>query len=318
MAREKRHTLDNLLNVKTPENISFQYRIAGPFRRLIAFFLDLIISQVCYWFLVILIMIGVGLLSSMAGPQVAELVTGTLSGIFLSIGFFVWWFYGAIMETYWNGQTYGKKFMNLRALRVNGEAIDGTQALLRNFFRLMDCCPFVGMAVMLGPDIADEFLGQAANAGAIPSFMVGLIVMSVSSRYQRVGDLVAGTIVVHEQKRWEHGLAKFEDPRVAQLAELLPHDFFVAGSMAKALASYVDRRRVLPYQRVNEIAGHLAKPLLQKFGLPMDTNHDLLLCALYFKTYMSQTEENIEPVNPVIAVQTTANQSGYGSNIGYG
>ena len=77
--------------------------------------------------------------------------------------------------------------------------------------------------------------------------------MTISRKYQRIGDLVAGTIVVNEDKKWTHGLAQFEDKRVPRLAELIPTDFEVSASLARTLADYVDRRRFLPYQRVAEI-----------------------------------------------------------------
>lgn len=313
MAIENPTELDNLLSVKTPENISFQYRIAGPFRRLFAFSIDLLV-QVGFWVVVILMMALIGLVSAAFGGFAADLIAGTFSGIFLAIAFFVYWFYGALMETFWNGQTLGKMAMGLRTLNSNGEAIDGTQAFLRNFFRLIDVSPMVSPYLLFGTGF------EQANFIQFPTFMCGLIAMTVSRKYQRVGDLVAGTIVIHEQFSVEHGLAQFDDSRVSQLAEIIPHEFYVSSEMAKSLASYVDRRRFLPYQRVNEIAGHLARPVLSTLGMPADTNHDLLLCALYYKTYVSaMLDDEIQGQQaPIIDGQTTANQSGYSSDITFG
>lgn len=279
MAKEKRRVLDNLLNVQTPENISFQYRVAGPFRRLFAFVIDLLFLGLLTVIAILIFGVISFFVATSGGGAGAAFISGTLGGILLASSFFVYWFYTAIMETFWNGQTMGKMSMKLRTLSANGESIDGVQALLRNFFRLIDISPIVSPAVLYGA-------GFEAG-GVIPVFMVGLIAMIVSRKYQRVGDLVAGTIVVHEQRNWAHGLVEFDDLRVPQLAELIPHDFYVSSDMAKALASFVDRRKVLPYQRVNEIAGHLGRPILERLGMPADTNYDLLLCALYYKTYVS-------------------------------
>lgn len=282
MAKEKRPVLDNLLNVQTPENISFQYRVAGPFRRLFAFIIDILflaLLVVVTYFLVGLLLLVLGISSAVSGSSFGMQVAATMVGFVFAIGFFVFWFYTAIMETFWNGQTMGKMALRLRALSSNGESIDGVQALLRNFFRMIDIAPMVSPAVLYGAGFE--------GPGTIPVFMIGLITMVVSRKYQRVGDLVAGTIVVHEQRGWAHGLVEFDDARVPQLAELIPHDFYVSSDMAKALASFVDRRKVLPFQRVNEIAGHLARPILKRLGMPEDTNYDLLLCALYYKTYVS-------------------------------
>ncbi len=292
MAKEKRPVLDNLLNVQTPENISFQYRVAGPFRRFMAFVLDLIVL-LFLGFVASLIMGLIGFLAQFSGGSgAAQAVTGTVAGLLLASAFFVFWFYTAVMETFWNGQTLGKMGMKLRTLSTNGEAIDGVQALLRNFFRLIDVSPFLSGFVLFGAGFG--------GSGVFPSFMVGLIAMLVSRKFQRVGDLVAGTIVVHEQKGWAHGLAQFEDVRVSQLADAIPHDFYVSTELAKALASFVDRRKVLHYQRVNEIAGHLARPILARIGMPSDTNYDLLLCALYYKTYVSTILDDTTVVDSVI------------------
>ena len=279
----RRATVDNQLLVATPENIAFQYQVAGPFRRVVAFVLDIIISQVAYWVfaLGVLMLFTFLLLPLAGGPGVnwATSLLGILSGMVLIGAFVVFWFYGAVTEAYFNGQTFGKMLTNLRVLCTDGNAINGTQATLRNFFRLLDAWPAIPLGFLVGV--------QELDAIFIPTFMLGLVMMTVSPKYQRMGDLVAGTIVVNEEKKWTHGLAKFEDPRVAQLADLLPADFEVSSSLAYSLADFVDRRQFLSQPRVAEIAAHLGPLLIRRFGLPHDTNYDLLLCALYYKTFVA-------------------------------
>src|SRR5437868_3627765 len=138
------------------------------------------------------------------------------------------------------------------------------QAVLRNFIRT-----------------ADLLLG-----------VVGLSVMTMSRKYQRLGDLVAGTIVVVEERQWLTGVAKLDDPRAIQLAAYLPPNFVVTRSMAKALATYVERRRFFTPPRRREVARHLAQPLLERFGLPADTSYDLLLCALYYRTFVADRSQD--------------------------
>jgi hypothetical protein len=50
---------------------------------------------------------------------------------------------------------------------------------------------------------------------------------------------------------------------------------------------YVDRRRFFQPERRREVARHLAEPLIRQFGLLPDTSHDLLLCALYYRTFIA-------------------------------
>ena len=93
----------------------------------------------------------------------------------------------------------------------------------------------------------------------------------MNRRYQRLGDLVAGTIVVVEERRRLTGVAKLDDPRAIQLAAYLPPNFVVSRTMVRALATYVERRRFFTPPRRREVARHLAEPLLERFGLPQDT-----------------------------------------------
>jgi uncharacterized RDD family membrane protein YckC len=257
--------LDTILRVTTPENISFQHQIAGPFRRVIAYVLDILISIIGFIVLAIAInlicsWVLIPLAQAMGLGSLVEALMGMLAGLFLISYFIVYWFYGAIMETYYNGQTYGKRWTNLRVLSADGHSIDGVQATLRNFFRLLDIAPMVSLGTLMQ-------LEEPSQAGIpIPTAMFGFLIMAFSKKYQRAGDLVAGTIVIHETTSHQPDLATFTDERVPSLAGLIPPDYVATPTMLKAIADYVDRRRFLPYQRSAEIAKHLSSPLLEKFG----------------------------------------------------
>ncbi len=281
--RENR-VLDTTMRVTTPENIAFHYQVAGPFRRVFAYGLDLILSLGAYFGFVFLVyaLFSLAILpmaNSVGGTVMIETLMGILGG-FVSVGYFiVYWFYGAYFETYFNGQTLGKRFTQMRVISTNGHAIDGVQAILRNFFRLLDIMPFVPIAAM--------FELEFQLPGIFPTCLFGLIVMTLTKNFQRVGDLVAGTVVVTVEQKRRPNLATFTDERVPMLAELIPTTFVVPATMARAIADYVDQRKYLPFQRASEIAGFLAVPLLEKFGIAADTDHDLFLCSMYFKTFSS-------------------------------
>jgi uncharacterized RDD family membrane protein YckC len=249
----KDQPLDTALHVVTPENIAFEYRLAGPFRRLPAFLVDCCVRIALQLGLAVLIFSTVGTLSG-----------GLAGSLFLLLYFVIDWFYGVLFETFWNGQTPGKYVLGLRALSDNGQPINGMQAALRNIFRAAD--------IMFG-------LGC-------------LVVAALNRKYQRLGDLVAGTIVVVEERQWLTGVAQLDDPRAIQLAAYLPPNFVVTRSMARALATYVERRRFFSPARRREVARHLAEPLLQRFGLPADTSYDLLLCALYHRTFIADRSQD--------------------------
>jgi len=285
--------LDTTMRVTTPENISFQYQLAGPFRRIFAYFFDIVISLGAYAALCVAIYMVflflaflLSLLFNGAGPVIMA-IFDMIQG-FQGIGWFiVYWFYGAYMETRFNGQTLGKRITKMRVITTNGHAIDGVQATLRNFFRFLDLMPLISISNLLAIEQTGTEFDQILNAPLIPTCLFGLIVMTLSKRYQRVGDLVADTVVVNEEQKYQPNLATFMDERVPMLAELIPTSFVVPASMARAIADYVDQRKYLPFQRASEIASHLATPLMEKFGIAPDTDDDLFLCALYHKTFVT-------------------------------
>jgi uncharacterized RDD family membrane protein YckC len=265
--------LDATIQVITPENIAFEYRLAGPFRRLPAFILDFCVGIAVSIGLLIVIQMSVGMVSQ-----------NLAAGVFLLLFFIIRWFYGVLFETFLNGQTPGKYMLGLRVLSDTGEPIDGMQATLRNLLRA-----------------ADTFMP-----------LIPLVVMPLSKKYQRLGDLVAGTIVVMEERQWLTGVAQLEDPRAIQLAAYLPPNFVVTRSLARTLATYVERRRFFTPPRRREVARHLAIPLLNRFGLPPDTSYDLVLCALYYRTFIADRSQDERRFAEAKAAATkTTNQFSY-------
>jgi uncharacterized RDD family membrane protein YckC len=256
--------IDTTVDIVTPENIAFHYQVAGPFRRFPAYLIDVLIRV----FVLVVLAILARLLS--IGLGAVSMAIWILAEFVLS------WFYGGLFETYWNGQTPGKRILGIRVLSANGRPLNGYQAILRNIMRTVD----------LGPMISGEILGLPP-VPLIPTFALGLAVMAVNRRFQRLGDVVCKTMVVVEDRPWLAGVAKIEDPRAFQLASYLPADLQVSRSMARALAHYAERRQYFSPPRRREVAKHVAQPLLEQFGLPDNTSYDLLLCAMYYRLFIA-------------------------------
>lgn len=272
--------IDSTVEVVTPENIAFHYQVAGPFRRLPAFLLDVLIRAAVFALVALVIAIVGGTVGA-----------GGISFAVIAILWFLSdWFYGGICETLMNGQTFGKRTMGIRVLTVDGQPINGVQAVMRNFLRSVDMMPMLSM----------EVLGVPAPAYIVPTFIMALVTMTMNRRFQRLGDIVSGTIVVVEERQWLTGVAKLEDRRAAQLANYIPADFVVTRSMARSLAGYVDRRRFFSTARQREVARHVAEPLIERFGFPADTSYDLLLCALYYRAFVADRsdDESLDESNP--------------------
>lgn len=263
--------LDLSVAITTPENIRFEYRIAGPFRRAGAQVLDVLIRY--------MIVGGVMLILGFSG--VFRLIPGIQSvglAMFMVLSFLMTWFYGSFFEATWNGQTPGKRLMGLRVMSVDGRPINAVQATLRNFVRVADTMPLASL----------EVFGAEIAAYVMPTFLVGLVSMIVTQRMQRLGDLAAGTMVVLDERYWYPRRAKLEDPRIASLASYIPASFHMSQSMARVVALFIDRRAMLSGPRREELAKLLAVPLLAKFGFRPDTSADLLLCALYHRDFIVQ------------------------------
>lgn len=263
--------IDNRIEIVTPENIEFTYRIAGPFRRLGAYLLD---NLLCWVFI-----------------AVVSLLCFLVFGVFLSQGsvafvalvayFFTSWFYGGVFESLWNGQTLGKRIFGLRVLSEDGQPINGIQAIGRNFLRHADTLPWPYWPI-------DE--------PVIPlmTLQLGLLFMFVYGRYQRLGDWAAGTMVVLEEPQQLHGVARVTEPAALQLAAQLPVNIVVSRSLGRALSAYVQRRLKVPVARRFEMASHLGEALRERYRLPPGVNYDVLLCAVYHRAFIASTAEVFE------------------------
>lgn len=260
---------DTQIDLITPENIAFHYRVAGPFRRLPAALID--------WLIIAAIVVITSVILGIAFGFFSPL---TAYGIELLVWFVLSWFYKVLFETYWNGQTPGKRALQLRVISVDGQPVAAYQVLLRNLLIVVDGLPWLSVEPYL------------------PLYALGLAATAMNDRMQRLGDLAAGTMVVVEEPQRLYGVSRVNEPEVLELARQLPRDLVVSRSLASTLSDYVLRRKSFPWSRRAEIAQHLGSLLVEKYGLPRDTSHDLLLCALYHRVFLS--EEDDEPLEAVI------------------
>ncbi len=149
----------DVLRVSTSDNVGIGYDIAGLGSRFIAQMLDSLIVGV------IALIVDIGVLGAIgsSNPQDAVLAGLLVAGITLSVyvGYFT------LCEVSTGGRTPGKSAGQLRVLDINGAAPTAGQLLLRNVARILDVI-----------------------AGA------GVVVMFWNRQSRRIGDLLAGTIVV--------------------------------------------------------------------------------------------------------------------------
>ncbi len=156
------------LTIDTPEQTALEYPIAGLGSRFLAILADTAIQVVLAFFVLIagsIIGIGVAAFGGL-GPQWVVAIIFILLFL-LNSGYF------ALFEIFWNGQTPGKRYAQVRVIKDDGRPIGAYEAIVRNALRLVDMLP-----AMYG---------------------IGLISIFLSRQSKRLGDFVAGTVVVHEK-----------------------------------------------------------------------------------------------------------------------
>lgn len=274
--------LDTTIAVVTPENIAFNYQLAGPFRRFPAFLIDLAIQWGIMFAIAIALMILTAVNTRLLGPFVT-------AGIFISF-FVISWFYGAWMETYFNGRTVGKWACGIRVIGTRGEPITGKRAVIRNLLVVADLAPVAALG---------EVIEGAPPIFIIPTGLIGITVMVCTKRMQRLGDVAAGTMVIIDERSWKLPIGKVDDPRVPALASFFPADYRVSRTMARTLATYAERRDYLTRQRRHEVARHLTDPLIERFEFRTDIDPDLLMYALYYKTFLADSSAEAVDLGPL-------------------
>jgi hypothetical protein len=108
----------------------------------------------------------------------------------------------------------------------------------------------------------------------------------LTRRFQRLGDLAAGTMVVVEQRRRRTGVIRVNDKEVYALLPWLPLRIQAGSQLARALSDYVWHRGRFTRSRREAIAEELARPLRKRYSLPIETPADTVVCAVYHRVFV--------------------------------
>jgi uncharacterized RDD family membrane protein YckC len=211
------------LSIDTPEQVALDFALASIGSRFLALAVDTLIQTAAT---IALVALGLGLLSLVsvnlqaAGPWL-------LAALFLAY-FLIYNAYFAVFEALWNGQTPGKRVIGLRVISTTGRPISVFEAILRNVVRIADQLPGI--------------------------YAIGIVSIFVTERNQRLGDLAAGTVVVHQ-------------PGAAEAARRIPDAPPLAPPVAldldeqRAVLELAERSATLTRERFEELA-ELPKPLV--------------------------------------------------------
>ncbi len=163
---------EDVLIIETPERVPLHFALASIGNRFLACAIDHALQVLA----LILMVIAFTLVSNYSGfgEKLTTAPKWVLAALVVIV-FLILSGYFAFFEWIWNGQTPGKRWMKLRVIREDGRPVTFWEAAVRNLLRTFDMMP-------------------------APFYSIGLISVFVSSSDQRVGDMIAGTVVVRERE----------------------------------------------------------------------------------------------------------------------
>lgn len=156
--------LSDTHTIETPEQIPLGFALAGIGSRFLALAIDTLIQ------------IGLALVVLLFALAFASLGFAISSqwevAIVIFVAFLLLYGYYAGFEVLWNGQTPGKRIIGLRVVKASGRPLTAAESIGRNLMRIVDQLPVF--------------------------YAVGVITALTNSQNRRLGDFVAGSIVVRE------------------------------------------------------------------------------------------------------------------------
>lgn len=163
---------DESISIKTPEYVSLQFNAAGLGSRSLAFIIDqfiLMAINIAIIVILVLFMEGQGAALMMFDSMTVPVAIAIILIFLINTGYFF------VLEYFTGGRTIGKKILGIRVIQDNGHSITLLSSIIRNFMRLIDSLP--------------------------TGYLVGILMIFFHSQHKRLGDMVAGTLVVHERSK---------------------------------------------------------------------------------------------------------------------
>ncbi len=248
-------SLFNRIKIRTPESVELEFTLAGIGNRTIALVVDYLIWGA--------VLIGLLILWSVLSLQIRRYFSSVsnleqwITAISFLMTFAIYTGYFVFFETLWQGQTPGKRYCKIRVIRDDGQPVRVAQAILRALVRPID-----------------------------DTFFIGLLLIVLTKREKRLGDLIAGTLVIQEEQAI--AASTFATSSEAEslanqilaahsLNALLPDDFAV-------IREYLQRRSMLDARARADLSLKLARQtrdLLGMSNLPFQMTPELFLEAVY-------------------------------------
>ncbi len=252
MSRHIIETEETLI-IETPERVPLEFALASIGNRFLAVAIDHFIQFLSIFLIAWFFLSIAGYSSSdvMDTPdQLFSEAPKWLIALLIIILFLIFSAYFIAFEWLWNGQTPGKRLMKLRVIRDDGRPLTLWEAIARNLLRIADAIP--------------GFI--------IPVYSVGLIVIFLSSRDQRVGDFFAGTVVIRERtdeaptfdETFSNKIRDMAFTRVQPSADLQANVAALTEREIEVVESFLRRRWDLTERQRLWMAWRIALPIMYK------------------------------------------------------
>ncbi len=211
------------IKITTSQNIEIDYEVAGLGERMVARIID--------FGMFILIIVTFSLIVAYSESEKVSLFGHFFNGLYL-VWFVLLVFYDLICEVFFNGQSVGKRVMNIKVISLDGARPSLGQYIIRWLFRIVD------------------FL--------ITFQLAGLISVIITKNKQRIGDLAAGTTLVTTKPRTDVSQIAFAPvgqdyiPIYKEVNQLADRDIVLIHEVIQS------RNQVLIHQMANQIKTHLS------------------------------------------------------------
>ncbi|HEX6922443.1 MAG TPA: RDD family protein [Bacillales bacterium] len=247
--------------IKTPEFVTLNFQLAGLGSRGAALILDMLI-----------LLIGNGLLGlllyfiSKNRLWFFFVDPALLLGLMIIALFVIYWGYFFVCEFFFAGKTVGKRLIGIRVIQDNGHSLTLLSAFIRNLLRIIDMLP--------------------------TAYFLGMIMVFFHPKHKRLGDVTAGTLVVHERKAKRSKTVKKIEKEIQSRGISKDQLSIDKGSLRtlgtkdwKLIKTYSTRLLQLPQLERKQRTKQVASILLPKVGLDtVDKNEqelENLLLVLY-------------------------------------
>lgn len=268
--------LFNTITIRTPESVAIDFTLAGIGSRALALIVDYVVLGlvelvlIISWSITMVQMIEAGNNLSFDSSSLQLWITAII-GV-LAFALYIGYFVG--FETWWHGQTPGKRYAKIRVICDNGQPERLLPATLRALMRPVDDMLFLGFFCIL-----------------------------ISPREKRVGDWLAGTLVVQTDPNpsgqgWQ--IPERSELIGQDLLNLIEFDAITPDTFA-TVRDYLQRRSSMTTKARAEVSLHLArhcKTLGNLETLPTEMTADTFLEALYWAYQRRYDQPGPSPASP--------------------